>query len=119
MTNPNDGIRDAVLRHLYMLHGKARSPKSAAKGIKEITSGMKALGLKQQEVASNLDYLIQKGWITEVVVQRVFTTAAGTTQNSEQRLYKISAEGIDRLESASTYQQPPTARHVKSPTFAE
>lgn len=105
MSNPNDHIRDAILRYLYGVHKKARSPKTAAQGIRDIAKGMKHLGYKQQELASNLDYLIQKGWVRELIEQRSFTTERGTTQNSEKRSYKISDTGIDKLEAASIYQR--------------
>lgn len=105
MSNPNDIIRDNILRYLYGVHNKARSPKSAAQGIRDITKGMKSFGHKQSELASNLDYLIQKGWVREVVEHRSFTTDKGTTQNAEKRAYKISDTGIDKLEAASVYQQ--------------
>jgi len=107
MSNPNDVIRDAILRYLHNVHKKARSPKSAGQGIRDITKGMKPLGFKQQEIASNLDYLIQKGWVREIIEERTFTTRRGTTQSAEKRIYKISDTGIDRLEAASTYKRPP------------
>ncbi len=112
MTNPNDTIRDAILRHLYAVHKKARSPRSAALLISELTKALKPLGYKQQEIASNLDYLVQKGWVREVVEERKFTTPRGTTQSAERVTYKISDTGIDRLEAASTYQRTPVAPHV-------
>jgi len=110
--NPSDQIRDAILRHLQAVHKKARSPRSAAVLMRDLTSAMKAKGYKQQEVASNLDYLVQKGWVREVVEARKFTTPRGTTQSAERRTYKISDAGIDRLEAASLYQRPPVASHV-------
>lgn len=114
MSNPNDIIRDSILRYLYDVHQKARSPKSAAQGIKDITSGMKSSGhgYKLQQISSNLDYLIQKGWVKEIIEERKFRTTKGTEQNSEKRLYKISASGIDKLESASTYQRSPLQQGV-------
>jgi|SRR5579884_1328172 hypothetical protein len=112
MSNPNDQIRDAILRHLYTVHRRARSPKSAAIGIRDLAAALKPNGYKQQEVASNLDYLIQKEWIREVVENRTFTTKRGTTQQAERRTYKISDVGIDRLEAASTYQRPATAAGI-------
>lgn len=105
MTNPNDIVRDAVLRHLHETHKKARSPKTAGLMIRELTTALKSKGYKQQEIASNLDYLVQKGWVREVIEQRSFTTPRGTTQHSERRSYKISDSGIDRLEAASTYRR--------------
>ncbi|GIW53107.1 MAG: hypothetical protein KatS3mg082_2937 [Nitrospiraceae bacterium] len=113
MANPNDIVRDAILRFLYARHRKAKSPKSAGVGIRDLQKAMKKeYGYKQQEVASNLDYLIQKGWVREVIENRTFTTKAGTTQQAEKRSYKISDTGIDRLEAASTYQRPPLAQQV-------
>jgi hypothetical protein len=73
--------------------------------IRELTTALKSKGYKQQEIASNLDYLVQKGWVREVIEQRSFTTPRGTTQHSERRSYKISDSGIDRLEAASTYRR--------------
>ena len=43
-----------------------------------------AHGTRQQDVASNLDYLVQKGWVSEVVQNRSFNTRSGTVQNSER-----------------------------------
>jgi hypothetical protein len=112
MANPNDAIRDAILRHLHAVHEKARSPKSAALLISELSKALKTKGYKQQEVASNLDYLVQKGWVKEVVEHRSFTTKAGTTQSAERRTYKISDSGIDRLEAASMYQRSEVASRI-------
>lgn len=112
MSNPNDEIRDAILRHLYQVHRKAKSPKSAGIGIRDLAAGLKPKGYKQQEVASNLDYLIQKKWACEVLENRTFTTKRGTTQQAERRTYKISDIGIDHLEAASTYQRPDTATKI-------
>jgi len=101
-----------ILRHLYAVHGKARSPRSAAILVSELTKALKTSGYKQQDVASNLDYLVQKGWVREIVEQRKFTTPRGTTQSAERITYKISDTGIDRLEAASTYQRPAVASHI-------
>lgn len=102
--NPEDVIRDAILRYLYRVHKSARSPKSAAKGIREIQSALKkSHGLKQQEVGSNLDYLCQKKWVAIVTEDRTFQTTKGTTQSAERTTYKISDIGIDRLEHASLF----------------
>jgi hypothetical protein len=80
--------------------------------MQELARALKSAGLKQQEVASNLDYLIQKGWVCEVIANRTFTTPQGTVRQNEKRSYKISDAGIDRLEAASTYQRPETTPHV-------
>lgn len=112
MTNPNDVIRDAILRHLSEVHRKARSPRTAGLLISELMKGLKPLGYKQQDVAGNLDYLVQKGWVREVVEERKFTTPRGTTQSAERITYKISDTGIDRLEAASTFRRSPVVPYV-------
>ena len=112
MSNPNDVIRDAILRHLHSVHNKARSPKTAGLWIRELAQALKPRGFKLQEVASNLDYLVQKGWVREVIDKRTFTTPRGTAQVAEKRTYKISDSAIDRLEAASTYQRSEVRSHI-------
>lgn len=80
--------------------------------IRELAKALRAEGLKQREVASNLDYLVQKGWVREVVESRTFTTPRGTTQQSERRFYKISDSGIDRIEAASIFERTPMRPHI-------
>lgn len=112
MPNASDVTRDAILRHLHSVHKKARSPKSAGLLISQLSKALKPHGYKLQEVSSNLDYLVQKGWVREIIEHRSFTTSRGTTQNSERRTYKISDSGIDRLEAASMYQRPDVVSSV-------
>lgn len=58
--NPDDLIRDAILRHLFNVHKSARSPAKAGIGIRDLHSALKVShGYKQQEVGNNLDYLVQ------------------------------------------------------------
>jgi len=56
-------------------------------------------GYSQSEVISNLDYLVQKGWLTRIEERRTFTTPKGTVQPEPKITYKISDIGIDRLEA--------------------
>ena len=107
--NENDAARDAILRALYEASSTARSVKKTAIGIKDLQARLRPLGLKQQQVAHNLAYLIDKGWVREDVTTRTFTTSRGTTQNSEQVKYRISDTGIDKLEDASLFAQTPAA----------
>lgn len=110
----NDEIRDLLLRFLYGHHGKARGPKRQEIGIRDLQSAMKrAHGLTQQQVASNLDYLVQKGWVLRVITNRTFTTKSGTTQSAERVTYKISAEGIDRIEGDSEFKRPDPYAGIK------
>jgi hypothetical protein len=108
----NDEIRDLILRHMYDSHRTARGRSGGALRITDIQKAMRVHGLKQQEVGHNLDYLVQKGWIREVVQERAFTTARGTKQSAERVTFKISDVGIDRIEAASTYQRQSTMAGV-------
>lgn len=47
----------------------ARAPMGVGTKIRELQSAMKKLGISQADVNSNLDYLVQKGWVREVVTQ--------------------------------------------------
>jgi hypothetical protein len=105
MLNPSDNVRDKILRYLYDTHTHARGPRATSVGIRELQGTMKTLGVKQFDVNSNLDYLVQKGWVKEVIEQRAFLTKRGTLQQALKKLYKISDIGIDRLETASTYRR--------------
>jgi hypothetical protein len=78
-----------------------------ALGIREVQSAMKKrCNMKQSEVSHNLDYLVQRGWVKEVARTRDFTTRQGMRVNAEQKKYKISDSGIDRLESATVFATP-------------
>ena len=113
MTSENDVIRDAILRYLAEVHRKAKSPRSAGVGIRDLHAAMKSkYGFKQNDVGSNLDYLVQRKWAVQVSVPRSFQTPRGTTQQSEKVTYKISDIGIDRLEGASMYERPDLRPHV-------
>jgi hypothetical protein len=105
MANPNDVIRDSILRHLYTVHQNARGPKGVAIGIRDLQRAMKIASFQQKEVNSNLDYLIQKGWVALIEEKKTYRTPGGTTQESISIKYKISDVGIDRLEGASAYQR--------------
>jgi len=59
-----------------------------------------------------LDYLVQKGWVRQVIQHRTFTTPKGTTRSSEQKKYKISDIGIDKLEGASVFESRPDIKKL-------
>jgi hypothetical protein len=108
----DDEVRDAILRYLNDVHRKARSPQRAGLAISDLQAAMRAMGLSQHQVAANLDYLIQKGWVRDIEERRMFTTRAGTTQTASKHIYKISDVGIDHLEGASLYRRPSAGTHV-------
>lgn len=105
MKNPNDIIREKILHHLYELHQRARSLKSAATNISNLKKAMKQKGISQQDVIANLDYLMQKGWVKPVIEQKTFTTKSGISVPSTSTRYKITDVGIDKIEGESTFQR--------------
>jgi hypothetical protein len=73
--NPNDDRRDKILRFLYDRHQTAKGITAIPIGIQDLRREMKGrYGMKQAEVASNLDYLIQVGWVRPEVKARHFKT---------------------------------------------
>lgn len=59
--------------------------------------------MKQNDVVSNLDYLVQKGWVKKEEKTSKFTTKGGTERESTTVSYKISDIGLDKLQGASSY----------------
>src|SRR5438477_2070774 len=104
--NPNDDRRDKILRFLYDRHHTAKGITAIPIGIQDLRREMKTRhGMKQAEVASNLDYLIQVGWVRPEVKSRSFVTAGGMVLPREQTKYKISELGINHLESGSLFKK--------------
>ncbi len=68
--------------------------------------------LKQHEVSSSLDYLIQVGWVKDVIKERSFKTSGGMELSQEQVKYKISDVGINHLEAGTMFNRADTAKHV-------
>lgn len=115
--NPNDEIRDAILRHLYMVHSKASSPRSAAIKVSALHKAMKDLDYKRTQVGGNLAYLIDAGFVTHVIEERSYPTKGGTMRSAPADSYKISNKGVDRMERASLFQQPPTGQQINVTTI--
>src|SRR5205814_7234244 len=96
-----------ILRFLYDRHQAAKGITAIPIGISDLRRAMKNLhGMKQAEVASNLDYLIQVGWVKPEVKSRSFVTPGGMVLPREQTKYKISEVGINHLEAASMFKKP-------------
>ena len=111
--NLEDQKRDAILRYLHQRHRNTRGISKIPIGIRDLQAEMKAqAGLSQQEVSSNLDYLVQVGWVKEVVKDRSFKTKGGMEVSQEQVKYKISDVGINHLEGATAFRKADASRHV-------
>lgn len=101
----NDDIRELILRFLYARHQKARGVKSTGLAISKIKRSLKEKGLKEQEISSNVDYLIQTGWVVEEKEEYSFTRSGRTIQ-AVRVSYKISDKGINHFEGPSKFQRP-------------
>ena len=105
--NPNDEIRDRILRYFYDRNQVATSrfgKKGSAVKISDAKKELKAAHqLKQSEVMSNLTYLIDNGWVKTVSIEKTVTTKGGTIP-STVNWYEITAKGIDKIEGGSQFE---------------
>jgi len=108
--NPNDEIRAQILRYFYNRNASATSrqgKKGSAVKISDVKKELKtAHGLTQQEVISNLTYLIDRGWVKMVDQEKTVSTARGTTIPSVVTFYQITAQGIEKIEGPSQFEPP-------------
>ena len=85
----------------------ARGKKGSAVKISDVKKQLKAShGLTQQEVQSNLTYLISQGWVEEDKIEKSFTAPSGTVIPSSTSYYKITAAGIDKIEGEGEFTMP-------------
>ena len=104
--NPNDEIREKMLRYFYDRNANAtseRGKRGSQVRISDVKSELKDLhGLTRQQVMSNLSYMIDSGWVERLEVERSIRTRRGTQQPSTQFWYKITNTGIDLIEGESS-----------------
>jgi hypothetical protein len=103
----NTEIRRIMLQYFYDRNKNAtsaRGKKGSAIKISDIKKELKAShDLTQQEVQSNLTYLISQGWVEEDAVEKSFTAPGGTVIPSSTSYYKITAAGIDKIEGPGEF----------------
>lgn len=108
--NPNDQIRQNILQYFYDRNVKATSQYGKKGSAVKISDAKRELkqqyGLKQQEVMSNLTYLIDKRWINKTTIEKTVRTSAGSIP-STVTWYEISADGIDKIEGESEFKANP------------
>ena len=106
----NTEIRTIMLQYFYGRNRNAtsaRGKKGSAIRISDIKKELKAShGLTQQELQSNLTYLISQGWVEEDTVEKSFTAPGGTVIPSTTSFYKITAAGIDKIEGPGEFTMP-------------
>lgn len=106
--NPNDQIREQILRYFYDRNSNATSKfgkRGSAVKISDVKRELKQRNeLTQQQVVSNLNYLLDRGWVKPIEQRKEVATKGGTTVPSVVTFYEISAKGIERIEGASEFQ---------------
>lgn len=109
VVNPNDEIRSRILRYFYDRNANATSrfgKKGSAVKISDVKRELKAAhGMSQQEVMSNLTYLIDRKWVKTVDQAKTVNTRGGTVP-SVVTFYEITAQGIERIEGHSQFEAP-------------
>jgi len=104
--NPNDQIRNQILQWFYDRNSNATSQhgkKGSAVKISDVKKGLKDNHqLKQQQVVSNLTYLIDKGWINKTEIEKTVQVKGGTIPSTVV-WYEISSSGIDKIEGDSEF----------------
>ena len=99
----DEQIREEILKFLYSTRNKARGLSSIAVPISKIKKVLKVLSINQIQVVKNLDFLVQNGWVIELVERRTFKSQKGFEFPSEKRLYKLSDFGINYFEGISKF----------------
>jgi hypothetical protein len=106
----NNEVRKTLLQYFYQRNRNstsARGKKGSAVKISDVKKELKAAhGLTQQEVQSNLTYLMSQGWVEEDKVEKSFTAPGGTQMPSTTSYYKITAAGIDKIEGEGEFTMP-------------
>jgi len=106
----NTEIRRMTLQYFYDRNKNAtsaRGKKGSAVKISDIKKELKTShGLTQQEIQSNLTYLISQGWVEEDTVEKSFTAPGGTVIPSTTNFYKVTAAGIDNIEGPGEFTMP-------------
>jgi hypothetical protein len=106
----NNEVRKILLLYFYDRNRNAtsaRGKKGSAVKISDVKKELRAAhGLTQQEVQSNLTYLMSQGWVEEDKVEKSFTAPGGTQIPSTTSFYKITAAGIDKIEGEGEFTMP-------------
>jgi hypothetical protein len=103
----NNQIRALILRYFYDRNKNATSAmgkKGVAAKISNVKADLKSKhGLSQQEVQSNLTYLLSQGWVEDVSIKKEFLARGGTLIPSTTTYYRITAVGVDKIEGPGEF----------------
>lgn len=100
-------IRAIMLQYFYERNKaatSARGKKGYAIKITDIRRELKASHeLSQQDVMSNLNYLLSQGWVDEDRVEKSVPLRSGTVIPQSTSYYKITAVGIDKIDGPGEF----------------
>lgn len=100
-----DEIREIILTELYRTHENARGLTGSRLSISELRKRLRKYQLRYKDVISNLDYLIQSGWVKVETEEYEFRTPRGFTRKQEKKYFKISDVGINYFQGISKFQR--------------
>jgi len=108
--NPNDEIREKILKHLYDTYKTAKNTHRAKVTGVMLERAIEKQGYKKEEVVSNFLYLVQTNWIkkeTESYTSGGLTIGGKKTPvtRGKTTYYMISDKGINHFEGASAFQK--------------
>lgn len=107
---PDTEIRRLVHHWFYDRYKKGRGERGK-NGVSAMISVVRrelkaAHELSQAEVARALTYLIDQGWVKKDEEHKSFSTPRGTSIPSIVPYYRITADGVDKIEGESEYTMP-------------
>jgi hypothetical protein len=96
-----------MLQYFYDRNKSATSmmgKKGSAVRTSDLKSQLKAAhGFSQQQVQSNLTYLLSQGWVEEKPIAKTFTPKGGSVVSSVTNYYIITAAGIDKIDGPGEF----------------
>lgn len=98
----DEQVRELILKFLYDKWKNPTGMNSAKKKISEIRSALKQKGLAQKEVIRNLQYLIETGWVKEIVEESRFYRGTSVIPTKSVS-YMITSHGIEYFDGASKF----------------
>jgi hypothetical protein len=103
----DEEIRRIMLQYFYDRNKNATSmmgKKGSAVRTSDLKSELKTThGLSQQQVQSNLTYLLSQGWVEEKPISKTFTPKGGSVVSSVTNYYIITAAGIDKIDGPGEF----------------
>ena len=110
MKNPNDEIREKILKYLYDTYKKAHGINLVKVTDAMVQHELQEQGYKTEDIISNFLYLIQTGFIKKESENYTFDgwdykSNKSKPMRGKQLYYTISDKGINHFEGASMFQK--------------